>query len=150
MDTSTIQRVRSHGAALNSRAFEFADRFLDAFFAACPHLRRSDSRFRGTPDRQRRAVAHQWAWFVRHLGELDHVHPELDALASYLRARAVSDEDFRRAKGAVIEALRDLCGPDWNARLEADWSCAFDDCLGRMTGAANHTMPDTGGLAVAA
>lgn len=150
MDTPTIQRVRSHGAGLNTRAFELADRFLDAFFAVCPHLRRSDSRFRGTPDRQRRGVAHQWAWFVRHMGELDHVTPELEALASYLRARGVNESDFRLARGAMLEALRDVSGSGWNAQLESDWAAAFDACLNRMTGPVGHAMPGIDGWAVAA
>jgi hemoglobin-like flavoprotein len=145
-----MQRVRSHGASLNSRAFEVADRFLDAFFAACPHLRTPENRFRGAPDRQRRGVAHQWAWFVRHLGELDHVTPELDALASYLRARGLHEHDFRAARGALIEALRDLSGLGWSTQLEADWNGAFDACLHRMCPTQSHTLPGTTGYALAA
>lgn len=145
-----MQRVRSHGASLNARAFELADRFLDAFFAACPHLRAPDSRFRGTPDRQRRGVAHQWAWFVRHLGELDHVTPELDALASYLRARGLTSHDFRAARGALLEALRDLSGPVWTAQHEADWSQAFDACYNRMCPGQAHIMPGGKSYSIAA
>jgi hemoglobin-like flavoprotein len=143
MDTPTMQRVRSHGASLNARAFELADRFLDAYFAACPHLRAPENRFRGTPDRQRRGVAHQWAWFVRHLGELDHVSPELDALASYLKSRGVSTHDFRTARGALIEALRDLSGPQWTGQLENDWNAAFEACLHHMCPSQPHALPGT-------
>jgi len=150
MDTPTMQRVRSHGAGLNARAFELADRFLDAFFAACPHLRVPNNRFRGTPDRQRRGVAHQWAWFVRHIGELDHVTPELEALACYLHARGVSDADFRLARGALLDALRDLCGSNWTSQLEADWTAAFEACLHRMTRTDSHTLPGANGFAIAA
>lgn len=132
MDTPTIQRVRSHGAKIDRYAFEFADRFMDAFFARCAHLRGPGSRFRGTPESQRRAVAQRWAWFVRNLGEIGRISPELEAFANLLRARGVSAADMLHARAALLESLRDVSGESWNAQIEADWAGAFDCIAAEM------------------
>jgi len=133
IDTPTVQHVRSHAAAIDRRAFEIADHFLDAFFQASPALR---PRFTGAHERQRRAFAHRWAWFVRHLGHLDQVSPELDALGSFLRSRGMNYNDFRTARACLLEATRDAaiaCGTSWTTPDETDWATAIDECLRVMS-----------------
>lgn len=141
MNTQTIQRVRSHGAAIDRYAFEFADRFLDSFFAHCPELRSPQSRFRGSHESQRRLVAHQWAWFVRHLGELDRVTPELEALGTFFTARGLGEQEFRMARLATLEALRDVSGAGWTPQCEADWAEAFDACVQRLRPMHHYAFP---------
>lgn len=143
MNTQTIQRVRSHGAAIDRFAFEFADRFLDALFAHCPHLRSPQSRFRGSHESQRRVVAHRWAWLVRHLGELDRVTPELEAMGTFFAARGVGEQEFRMARLAALEALRDVSGATWTGECEADWAEAFDACAQRMRPMSHFVFPQT-------
>lgn len=150
LDTQTMQRVRSHGARIDRFAFQIADRFLDAFFARCPHLRLPAGRFGSSPDVQRRRVAHRWAWFVRRLGELDRQSPELEALAAWLAARGVRSSDFAAARAALLEALRDQCGSDWTDRHEADWGAAFDACAAHLGSTGSQSPNHAPGYALAA
>ena len=143
MNTHTIQRVRSHGAAIDRFAFEFADRFLDALFAHCSHLRSPQSRFRGSHESQRRLVAHRWAWLVRHLGELDRVTPELEALGTFFAARGLGEQEFRMARLAALEALRDVSGTTWTATCEADWAEAIDACVQRLRPTSHYVLPQS-------
>lgn len=140
MDTQMMQRVRSHGAAIDRYAFEFADRFLDSFFAHCPNLRSSEHRFRGSHESQRRMVAQRWAWLVRHLGELDRVSPELEAMGTFFAARGLGEQEFRMARIAMLEALRDVSGMGWNGQCESDWAAAFDACVQRLRPVTNHAF----------
>ncbi|MFN7021643.1 MAG: hypothetical protein ACK4WH_09985, partial [Phycisphaerales bacterium] len=96
LDQTTIQQVRSHGAAIDRCAFQLVDRFCERFFASCPHLRRT---FPGklTPA-QRRAMAQQWAWFVRHLGEHDRVAARFRSIVETLSAGGVSHQDLLTAR----------------------------------------------------
>lgn len=133
LDTTTIQQVRSHGAAIDRRAFEFSDLLLDGFFAACPHLR---VRFAGERSRQRRAVATRWAWFVRNLGDLEGVSPELESLGAYLISRGFSHGDFRSARTCLLEATREVsqrCEVAWGPMQESGWAAAIDAGLGMMS-----------------
>lgn len=129
MDMQTMQRVRSHGAALNRHAFDLADQFLDGVFAGCPALR---DRFHGDHQSQRRAVAHRWAWVVKNLGHLEQLSPEFEAMGQFLTSRGVSPADVALARTAFLEAVREVAGADWDAQNEADWAETFDACTQRM------------------
>ena len=150
MDRTTIQRVRSHGASIDRHAFEIADRFLDGLMAHCPHLCSPLDRFRGTPEQQRRCIAQRWAWLVRHLGELGHITPELEALHRYLCSRGLSAGDFRMARASLLEAMREVEPAGWTAAVEADWATAFDECLRLMSPAEAIPMPGVQRYAAAA
>lgn len=150
LSTEVIQRVRSHGAQIDRFAFQIADRFVDAFFASSPHLRTPVSRFPGNAEFQRRRVAHRWAWFVRHLGELPRVTPEIEALDRYLSSRGFTHADFAAAKAALIEALRDQSGSGWNSQLESDWCAAFDACQACFGSASRLRLEPQPGYALAA
>lgn len=129
MDMQTMQRVRTHGAALNRHAFELADQFLDGVFAGCPGLR---DRFHGDHQSQRRAVAHRWAWIVKNLGHLEQLSPDLEAMGQFLASRGVSPSDVAMARTAFLEATREVAGTNWDAQTEADWAETFDACVHGM------------------
>lgn len=127
LDQTTIQQVRSHGAAIDRCAFQLVDRFCERFFAACPHLRRTF-----TPS-QRRAMGQQWAWFIRHLGEQDRVVARFRRIVETLSATGMSHQDFLTARACLLEATRemsDTCNVAWGPAQESAWAGVLDFCMG--------------------
>lgn len=129
LDHATVQTLRSHGAAIDRAAYQLADRFLDAFFAACPHLR---GRFTAPHNRQRRQFAQSWAWFIRNLSRSDQVSAAASALGAWLGSRGLNFDDFRTVRSCLLEATRETCAEcsvPYMPQHEAAWAAAFDQWL---------------------
>lgn len=135
LDHSSVQQVRTHGAAIDRCAYQLVDGFCDRFFGACPHLRRSFA----TDTRQRREMAHRWAWFIRHLGETDLVKTELGGFGKMLTSRGFSHQTFLTARACLLEATRGAahtCNAPWGPAQESAWASAIDACLEVMNPSA--------------
>lgn len=115
----TVQVVRSHAAAVDRRAHDFARSFL---------ARLESSGVPVSSDiRTVRRAARGWAWCVRHLSSIESVSIQVK---SWRQLCGLAEGDSTRvARTAILAALHDVSRElniPWDDEVIAAWSDALD------------------------
>jgi class 3 adenylate cyclase/hemoglobin-like flavoprotein len=110
----------------------FVDRFYRNFFEAAPELRRL---FQGTVmPRQYELFLNQLTWSVRELRHLPELIENLHQLGDRHRLYGVRREHFPVAGAALLTALEETLGAEFDAAARAAWTQAFQSLAGAMQG----------------
>ena len=138
MTPAEIQRVRM--------SFARAVLQLDAVSAAfCRRLLQLEPGlkllFGGDPVVQRTKVGAALAGLVGSLGQLDRIRPQLQALGRERAREGIHPEDYARVGEALIGALEDVLGDDFDAETRHAWRVAYGQVAWTMTGPAHDPVP---------
>lgn len=108
----------------------FVDRFYREFFERAPELRRL---FQDTNmPRQHELFLNQIAWSVRELRHLPDLLANLRELGQRHRLYGVRREHFPVAGAALLAALEETLGSDFDAESRGAWTQAFQSLAGAM------------------
>jgi adenylate cyclase len=110
----------------------FVDRFYKHLFETAPELRRL---FTETlMPRQYELFLNQLAWSVRELRHLPELIGNLTQLGERHRFYGVRRAHFPVAGAALLTALAETLGPEFDAEARAAWTAAFQSLAGAMQG----------------
>lgn len=112
----------------------FVDRFYRHFFERAPEVR---PLFAGTRmPQQHELFLNQLAWTVRELRNLPSLLESLGGLGERHRVYGVQREHFPLAGAALIAALTETLGDDFNEEAQAAWTQAFQGLVAGMQGSS--------------
>ena len=130
MTPAQIQRIRQSFTNVVLR--------LDLLSAAfCERLLRLDpsrAPFGGDPVVQRIKVGAARAGLVASLGQLDHIRPQLRAMGRERARQGVHQEDYARLGEALIGALQEALGENFDAETRYAWLAAYEQLALTMIG----------------
>lgn len=130
----TVQVVRSHAAAVDRRAHDFARSFL-------AHLGSSGAPV-SSDIRTVRRVARGWAWCVRHLGDTETVRTQVESWRQV--CGLVEGDSTRVARTAILAALHDVSRAlniPWDDEVIAAWTDALDAACDQSEALAQREQP---------
>lgn len=117
-----IQLVQASFSQIAARADEVAQLFYAKLFQAHPELR---SMFRDDLASQRQKLMDTLAFAMRGLGDISTLVPELRQLALSHVAYGVADEHYDMVGAALLDALAEAFGADWNVVLQQAWGDTY-------------------------
>jgi class 3 adenylate cyclase/hemoglobin-like flavoprotein len=129
-DTAFLVQRQIHRVLLDGH--NFVDRFYRKFFEQAPEIQRL---FGNTPmPRQYELFLNQLAWSVRELRHLPQLLENLAGLGERHRFYGVRREHFAAAGVALLGALEETLGAEFDASSRAAWKDAFQSLAAAMQG----------------
>jgi adenylate cyclase len=110
----------------------FVDRFYHHLFAQMPELRRLFDETK--MPRQHELFLNQLAWSVRELRHLPALLENLSQLGERHRVYGVRREHFPKAGNALLNALDETLGADFDVEARGAWTQAFQSLAAAMQG----------------
>lgn len=114
-----IQLVQTSFTQIAARADDVALLFYAKLFQAHPELR---PMFRNDLVRQRQKLMDTLAFAMKGLGDISALVPELRQLALSHVTYGVTTEHYDMVGAALLDALAEALGSDWNVELQLAWS----------------------------
>src|SRR5262249_8829648 len=118
VQTDAIHRLRESFEKLTPRLGELSESFYARLFTAAPETRKL---FPTDMTRQRGHFEAALALLFRNLTLLDALTPSLMALGAEHVAFGARPEHYEIVRRCLIDAARELSGPEWSRQLDQDW-----------------------------
>ena len=122
-DEALIRRLEASAAILFERSDVLADRFYHRLFRTHPELRRL---FPTDMTNQKKKLVDSLVMVVQNLREPTVVRARLEELGRGHVGYAVQAAHYPLVREALVGAMAEVAGADWNADMHAEWTGAID------------------------
>ncbi len=117
----------------------FPKRFYDRLFSRHPDV--IPMFHRNSPGAQRKMFAQKLTMIVDHVGDREWLARELRTVAESHVRYGVRPEMYAWVGDALIETIRDACGPEWSDDCERVWRDAYSDIVRSISAALDAPDP---------
>jgi len=122
VDRAVVALLAASFANIQARGAEFADRFYAKLFAAHPGVR---AMFPQDMTAQKEKLLLSLQAVVAHLSDPGANLRRLQDLGKRHVSYGARPEHYPLVVAAMIEAMRDVAGPEWNPAIEQEWRRAL-------------------------
>lgn len=139
--SASFKRIQDHHATLAGRMDEVSRVFYARLFAQHPEVR---GLFPSDMTKLTGHLAAAMSLIVRNLRNFDALERPLMELGAQHHGFGAKPEHYPVVCVTLVEALREVSGPAWNAQLELDWTELWDRVAQLMIrgAAAGAAAPD--------
>jgi nitric oxide dioxygenase len=130
-DRDLAMRLRRSFAAIVPSGGAFADLFYDRLFAAAPTVR---AMFPHDMAEQKQKLLATLAWVVEHLEQGEALKARLRELGQRHERYGARAADYPVVADAMIAAMAEIAGPNWDGEIAADWRTALERVADIMLG----------------